>query len=85
MHHGCKGNGILNTNPLRSGATHSNDLEREVYSSGSTREVIYSALLSHDETRMLMLLPVLDASLKGTHKQIGYSPENSKDSGMFKK
>lgn len=54
----------MNTNPLRSGAMHSNDLEREVYSSGSTREVIYSALLSHDETRMLMLLPVLDASLK---------------------
>lgn len=63
----------------------SDDLEREVYSSGSIREVINSALLSPDETRMLMLLLVLDASLKGTDKQIGHSSENSKGSGMFKK
>lgn len=75
----------MNTYSLRSSAVHSNNLEREVYSSGSIREVIYSALLSPDETRMLMLLLDLDASLKGTDKQIGYSPENSKDSGMFKK
>lgn len=84
MLHGCKGNGILNTYPLRSGAAHCNDLEREVYSSGSIREVIYSALLSPYETRMLMFL-ILDASLKGTDKQMRYSPENSKGSGMFKK
>lgn len=75
----------MNTYPLRSGAVHSNDLEREAYSSGSIREVIYTALLSPDETRTLTLLQVLDASLQGTDKQTGYSPENSKESGMFKK
>lgn len=54
----------MNTYPLRSGAVHSNDLEREIYSSGSIREIIYSALLRPDETRTLMLLQVLDASLQ---------------------
>lgn len=81
MLHDYKANGILNT----CGTVHSNDLERQVYSSGSIREVIYSVLLSPDEVRVVMLFLVLDATLKGTDKQMGYSPENSKNGVMFKK
>jgi len=83
--YGYKANGILNTYPLRCGTVHSNNLESQVYSSGSIREVIYSVLLSPDEVRAVMLFPVLDATLKGTGKLTGCSPENSKNGVMFKK
>lgn len=64
---------------------HSNDVAREVYNSGSIKEVIYSVLLSPVEVRVVMLFLLLDATLKGTDKQTGYSPENSKNHVMLKK
>lgn len=50
-----------------------------------TWEVIYFILLSPGEVRVVMLFLVLDATLKRTDKQTGYSSENSKDNVMFKK
>lgn len=72
-------------NTLICGTVYRNDLERQLYSSGSVREVIYSVLHSPGEVRVLMLFLVLDATLKGSNKQSGYSPENSKNTVMFKK
>lgn len=72
-------------NTLICGTVYRNDLERQLYSSGSVREVIYSVLHSPGEVRVVMLFLVLDATLKGSNKQSGYSPENSKNTVMFKK
>lgn len=75
----------MNTSPLIRGTVHRNDLEGQLYSSGSIRGVIYSVPHSPGEVRVLMLFLVLDATLKASDKQTGYSPENSKSSVTFKK